>query len=529
MRKLFIVFLTGMLLMGGARAQEIAPHVLNAAEMATTNTTMLLFHGQELFELSPISALSAKDRAKLLTHRLKRLADSPLVNTREISVVRDEDMHVSSIMYQGDLIVSVWEVDAKLHDVPREKLAEHWGGIIIEIIDRYRADRTTAALTKSSLKAILATLIFLLIWFVVSKLGRKELNLVEKKFAGRKMLKFLDGDSIVTINGYAVNFIRFIVMAWVFIIYLNLVLSCFPWTFNLSAQLYSMVRHPIIHFWHAFVENLPNLIGLLVIIAIMVLVLRSLKHIFNQIGNGRVRIRGFYQDWADPTYRLVRIFIIVFTAVVAFPLIPGSSSPAFKGISIFMGVLLSLGSSSAVGNIVAGLVLTYMRPFVNDDFVEISGQRGRVKSRGTFSTQLQTPTNEIISIPNASVSSNHIINYSQMAKRGGVNVGTNVTIGYDVPWRKVHELLIESAEGVPEVLTNPPPKVFQLSLDDFYVQYKLIITTKHPELRYPIRSNLHQNIQDNFAKAGIEILSPHYQSNRAGDASTIPVGGEEES
>ncbi len=146
-------------------------------------------------------------------------------------------------------------------------------------------------------------------------------------------------------------------------------------------------------------------------------------------------------------------------------------------------------------------------------------------SRGTFSTRLKTPTNEIISIPNASVSTNHIINFSRMAEKGGVNVGAVVTIGYDEPWRKIHELLIAAAGGVPDVLENPPPKVLQLSLDDFYVKYKLIVTTKHPERRFPMRSNLYQNIQDNFAKAGVEILSPHYQSNRDGEETTIPDVG----
>ncbi len=146
-------------------------------------------------------------------------------------------------------------------------------------------------------------------------------------------------------------------------------------------------------------------------------------------------------------------------------------------------------------------------------------------SRGTFSTRLKTPTNEIISIPNASVSTNHIINFSRMTEKGGVNVGTAVTIGYDVPWRTVHELLIAAAKGVPDVLETPPPKVLQLSLDDFYVKYRLIVTTKHPERRFHMRSNLHQNIQDNFSKAGVEILSPHYQSDRNGEASTIPDVG----
>jgi len=502
------------------QAQEQVPE-------STNDTTAVMFHGKELLTVSRISSISSDARAETLFRRFKRQAKSPLVSTDGFTVHHDDDLNVSVIMSGTEILCAVWEVDADHHDVPREKLAEHWRDEIKKGIEEYRKDYTSDAIVKDSIFAAIATVVFLIIWFVLRLFCRKEMGVVEKKFSGQKMFKFLDGDSIVTINGNLIKFIRMVVMLWVFVIYLNLVLSFFPWTYNLSARLFEMVSTPVINFGYAFVKNLPNLFALCVIIGIVWFVLRTLKHIFEQVGEGKIRINGFYRDWADPTYRLVRIVVIVFAAVVAFPFIPGSSSPAFKGISIFIGVLLSLGSTSAVGNIVAGLVLTYMRPFVSGDFVEISGLRGTVVSRGTFSTRLKTPTNEIISIPNASVSANHIINFSRMTERGGVNVGTSVTIGYDVPWRKVHELLTDAAKGVQDVLETPPPKVLQISLDDFYVKYKLIVTTKHPELRFILRSNLHQNIQDNFSKAGIEIMSPHYQHNRDGNETTIPnLGGE---
>jgi small-conductance mechanosensitive channel len=499
------------------------------SSVANTNETsvaMIRFHDRDLFELVNVSSVSAETRVHSTLRRLKRIANSPLFSTKDITAMNDDDLHVSAVMAHDEVIISIWEMDARHHGVAREKLAEQYKDAIVEVIEQYRKDYTTTNYMKGAGFFAIASLLFLLIWLVVRLVCKKEIGMIEKRFAGQKMFKFLDGDTIVSINANIVKFVRFVFMLWIFIFYLNLALSFFPWTYNLSARLFHMISTPVIDFGHAFVENLPQLFALLVLIVITILVLRGLKSGFQQIDQGRVRIKGFYRDWADPTYRLVRILIIVFAAVVAFPLIPGSSSPAFKGISIFMGVLVSLGSTSAVGNIVAGLVLTYMRPFVNDDFVEISGMRGIVESRGTFSTRLKTPTNEIISIPNASVSSNHIINFSRMAERGGVNVGTAVTIGYDVPWRKVHELLMASAEGVEDVLQAPPPKVLQLRLDDFYVEYKLIVTTKHPERRFPIRSHLHQNIQDNFAAAGVEIMSPHYQGNRDGDVSTIPDMGE---
>lgn len=528
MKVIWKLVLASMLVMG-VQAQEILgkspePEEFEVEKSAATNMppAMLIFNGKELFPLSGISSVSAENRVETMHRRLKRFARSPLASTQKLSIHHDDQLRVSLIMYDADVICAVWDTDAETNDTPREELAVLWHDILVQTIDDWRADRTTSKLVRSAIYAGISTIIYLIVWFLIRKAFKKEMDFVSGKVAGKQTFKLLDGDTIITINNSIIKAVRGLIVLSVFIVYLNIVLSFFPWTFNLSAHLFELISRPVINFWFAFVENLPNLFALGVIIGLTHYVLKGLRHIFEQIGEGKVRIKGFYQDWADTTFSLIRMVVVVFAAVIAWPYIPGSGSPAFKGISIFMGVLVSLGSSSAMGNIFGGLMLTYMRSFSPGDFVEINNMRGTVMARRTFSTRLKTPTNEIISIPNAAVSANPIINYSRMTKSIGVNLGTAITIGYDVPWRKVHALLLKSAEGVPDVLEEPAPTILQLGLEDFYVKYKLVISTKDPAKKFRILSNLHQNIQDNFAKAGVEIMSPHYQDNRGSGESTIP-------
>ncbi len=495
----------------------------------TTNQVMVLFNGAELFAVSGVASLSAESRAAAIQERVGHLARSPLFSTEELSVHQDEGLHMSLIMAGGDLVTVTMEADAKAAGLARAALSEIWVRKIAEAVEQYRKDRTRASYLRGALFALLATGLLGGIWLLVKRLCSKVLEMMKARLAGRKMFKFVDGNGVVEISGFLLRLARFLTMLWMLVVYLNVVLSFFPWTFNLSARMFSLISTPAVNFARGFVANLPNLFALGVIWAIVYAILRATRHIFLQIGEGKVRIRGFYRDWADPTYRLVRLMVIVFALVAAFPYIPGSDSPAFKGISIFMGVLFSLGSTSVVSNIFAGLVLTYMRPFMPGDFVEISGIKGTVMSRQTFSTRIRTPTNQVVSIPNTSVSGNHIVNYSHMAERAGVMIGTTVTIGYDAPWRTVHQLLVAAAKGVGDVLATPAPFVLQTSLDDFYVSYRLVVSTNRPERQLRILAEVHQRIQDEFARAGVEIMSPHYRAERDGTASTIPAvegGGE---
>jgi small-conductance mechanosensitive channel len=250
---------------------------------------------------------------------------------------------------------------------------------------------------------------------------------------------------------------------------------------------------------------------LAIIVLITVYVLKLTRLFFNEIEKGTLTLKGFYPEWAQPSYRISRLLVIAFAAVVAFPYIPGSESPAFKGISIFLGVLFSLGSTSFIANILAGYALTYRRVFKIGDRVKISDFIGDVVETKLQVTHLRTIKNEEIIVPNSMIVNSHVINYSSLAREKGLILHTSVTIGYDAPWRQVHAMLLMAAEKTPGLLREPPPFVLQKSLDDFYVNYELNVYTDNPLEMARLYSELHQNIQDAFNEYGVQIMSPSYR------------------
>jgi len=293
-------------------------------------------------------------------------------------------------------------------------------------------------------------------------------------------------------------------------------------TLNLAARLIGFFASILYFLWSGFVGYLPNLFIIIVIVSIGRLVLKLIAAIFEGIKSRRIFLKNFYPEWADTSYGIVRLMIIALLAVIIFPYLPGSSSPAFQGISIFVGVLVSLGSTTAVANIIAGIVLTYTRAFQEGDQVEVSDTRGRVVERSTFVTRIQTLKNVIVSIPNSMVLNNNIINYSKNLGRSGLLVHTKITIGYDVPWQQVNDLLIAAARDTAEIEPEPEPFVLQTSLDDNYVSYEINGWTRKPEELPRIYSQLHANILDQFHGHQVEITSPAYRANRDGSAITIP-------
>jgi small-conductance mechanosensitive channel len=209
--------------------------------------------------------------------------------------------------------------------------------------------------------------------------------------------------------------------------------------------------------------------------------------------------------------------------VLIFPYLPGSDSEIFRGVSVFIGILFSLGSSSAISNIIAGIVITYMRPFKIGDRIKIGEMTGDVIEKTLLVTRLRTPKLEEITIPNSSVLSGNTINYSSNTKNEGLIIHSTVTIGYDVPWKDMHQALIDAALRTPEIINQPQPFVLQTSLDDFYVSYQINAYVKEVNRLAAIYSGLHQNIQDVCNERGIEIMSPHYRALRDGNTSTIPA------
>ena len=305
------------------------------------------------------------------------------------------------------------------------------------------------------------------------------------------------------------NLFRDALILALFEVFLTVTLGFYSSTREISLTATRWVLSQLELLGKSALDYLPNLVVIAVVALVANYVMRLIKLVFAQIRKGDLKIHGFYPDWAEPTDKLTRMMVFVLALIVVFPYLPGAKSPAFQGISIFVGVLLSLGSSSAVANAIAGVILTYMRSFLVGDWVQIGDTMGEVVEKNMLVTRLLTPKAEIITIPNATVMSGSVKNFSTEAKKSGVIFYTTVSIGYDAPWRTVHELLVSAALATPHVLTDPAPFVLQKQLNDFYPVYELNAYTDAPREVLNIYSDLHRNIQDKFNGAGVEICSPH--------------------
>ncbi len=295
-----------------------------------------------------------------------------------------------------------------------------------------------------------------------------------------------------------------------------------PPTKVITSKIIGLLLLPLTKVVSGVIEYLPNLFAIIVITLTIRYTIRFMRYLAREIEESKLKVPGFYPEWASPTYNLFKIFLCLLGLIVVSPYLPGAGSAAFKGITIFAGFLISLGSSSYVGNMIAGFILTYMRSFQKGDRIMVDNTVGDVLERSLLVTRLKTPKNERVTIPNSKILSGSIINYTYSASQYMVIVHTSITIGYDVDWRKVHRLLIASAIGIEEVLDTPEPFVLQKSLDDFYVTYEINAYTKKEKKMQKILSTLHENILDNFHSEGVEIMSPHYRVVRREEAPAIP-------
>lgn len=385
----------------------------------------------------------------------------------------------------------------------------------------------------NSLSVKLAIVAFITFLLVVLMLGlaiahQKLAQLIEYAASGKirairiKNYELVEVDRIVSLLLALLRGMRLVITFALFYFSIPLVLSLFPETKPFAMHFYSTLLTPVSVLFGKLIDFVPNLFFIGVILIFTRYLLKLIHFLFDEISNGSLHFSGFHSDWAEPTYKLVRVFIFAFVLVVIFPYLPGSGSPAFQGVSVFFGLLFSLGSSSAIGNMVAGIVLTYMRPFKLGDRVRIADTEGDVTERSLLVTRIKTIKNVDITIPNSMILGSHIINYSSSAEQTGVILHTTVTIGYDVPWTQVHQLLIQAARATPYLLNDPEPFVFQKSLDDFTVAYEINAYTRNPSLMANIYSDLHRNIHEAFNRADVEIMSPHYYAIRDGNKKTLP-------
>jgi small-conductance mechanosensitive channel len=311
--------------------------------------------------------------------------------------------------------------------------------------------------------------------------------------------------------------ISWILRLLIIISVINTILGLFEWTRDVAQFSVNLGRDAVGGMWNSFIDYLPDLFTAVIIILFARWAIRVTRMIFKGVERRRIKVPGFYPEWSTTSFNLLRLMIVALTIVVVFPYLPGSDSPAFQGVSIFVGVLLSLGSTTAVANVVAGIVITYTRAFRTGDHVRLSDTEGKIIERTAFVTRIRTPKNVEVSIPNSAIMSDKVINYSSQAKKSGIMLHTGVTIGYDVPWPTVQALLLSAAAATEHIEEDPKPFVLQTALDDNYVAYELNASTKRADMRPKVYSALHANILDAFHTAGVEITSPHYRAMRDGN------------
>jgi small-conductance mechanosensitive channel len=267
----------------------------------------------------------------------------------------------------------------------------------------------------------------------------------------------------------------------------------------------------------SFANAVPGFFTVVVILVLARLFNRLIAAYFNAVEAGRIEPPPWmHPETAQPTRRLITAGTWLFAIVVAYPYLPGSQTEAFKGVSVFVGLMFTLGSAGVVQHVMSGFMITYSRAIRVGDFVRLGEVEGTVTHIGILSTKVRTPRREEITIPNAVVTSNIAIDYSRFAHSDGVMTPTAVTIGYDAPWRQVEALLVAAAERTPGVRRDPKPIVIQASLEDFYVKYVLMVCLEQQERKAMLLHQLHGNIQDLFNEYGVQIMSPSYEADPSG-------------
>jgi small-conductance mechanosensitive channel len=514
-----------------AQAEAQSQTATKIQELAENEETLtpgeVMIEGRPILKVyEPIAGFSPQDRAERIAGRILAVAREGSISSETISTQPRTGW--TEIKARNQVLMVVTDRDAELAQKPREALAAEDAANIRQALQNYRHDHTWNSLLKAiGYTAIVSLLLVPVLWLLrkVRLALRARLDRwieTRTKAEERKTPWHVGITYTVSLFIAIATVFRWLLVLTLLQAYLTLTMSFFPYTRSISLAVTAWLLSTLASLVNSGLEYLPNLIVVAVIIAIATQVMKLITMVFDEIAKGNLTVRGFYPDWAEPTAKLVRVLALVLVVVIIFPYLPGSKSPAFQGISIFVGVLLSLGSSSAVANGIAGVILTYMRSFLVGDWVKIGDTIGEVVEKNILVTRILTPKQEIITIPNATVMNGSVMNYTREAKNAGVIFHTVVTIGYDAPWKTVHQLLIDAAHATQYVLTSPAPFVLQTALNDFYVAYELNAYTDTPRKMQFIYSDLHQNIQDKFNDASVEICSPHFAALRDGNTISIP-------
>mgnify|MGYP002604965615 FL=1 len=449
-------------------------------------------------------------------------------NLRPDSLYMESSDIVTDLMYDNKVIASFIDQDGLWENCTRDRLAAHNRKVIVDKLKEMKDEHGLWQLGKRILYFVLVLvgqyfLFRLTIWlFKKLKVRIQRLKDTKLKPFSIQDYELLDTQKQVNLLIFLSNLLRYIIMFLQLLLTVPLLFSIFPQTKSLAYQLFSYIWIPVKSIFTSVVEYIPNLFTIFVIWYAVKYLVRFVHYLANEVKSERLKIRGFYSDWAEPTFHIIRFLLYAFMIAMIYPYLPGSDSGVFQGISVFVGLIVSLGSSTVIGNIIAGLVITYMRPFKLGDRIKLNDTTGDIIEKTPLVTRIRTPKNEVVTVPNSFIMSSHTVNYSTSAREYGLIIHSEVSIGYDIPWRQVNQILIDAALNTPGVVDDPRPFVLETSLSDWYPVYQINAYIKEADKMTQIYSDLHQNIQDKFNEAGIEIMSPHYMAVRDGNETTIP-------
>ena len=470
--------------------------------------------GDVLFMVRGSTSFPASDRAASISKRIRKAASNPYIPADSITIRSFAD-HVE--IYAGsEFIMNVFAGDAEVEHLSIEIFSNMIKKKITATIKLYRIARSQPILFKKSARAlgaaILLTVILIFLFWLFRKLNKVFQTRIQRRIESveNKSFKLIRSGQLWKAFNILFKTLRIGVTVLLIASFLNYILGLFPWTNNIATYTLKLFLDPVISMGDGILHFLPSLAFLIVIFLVTRYLLKLIKLLFTGLQNGDIIIKNFYPDWAMPTFRILRILVIAFALVIAYPYIPGSSSSAFKGVSVFVGLLLSLGSSSFISNVIAGYSLTYRRAFKRGDRIKVNDSDGFVEDQSLLVTRLRSLKAEEIVIPNSVMINSSILNYTSCAKEQGLVMHTVVGIGYETPWRQVDAMLKLAADRTEGLLKDPPPYVLKLSLGDFAVNYEINVFCSDVSRMHFLYNDLHQNILDVFNENNVQIMTPAY-------------------
>ena len=492
-----------------AKAEPVQEHELPSA--------MVEVDGREIFRVRGTASFPAERRAERVAASINALAANPAFNPDDLRAAESEIG--TEILAGKERVLVVTEPDARLEGAPRRTVAEIYMVRMREAIGAYRKARTREALVDGALWTAVALAAFAVALMLVIWSWRGMLAAIERRYrerihsVGIQSFQILRAERIWgAVRAVLITARTFLILVLAFIC-AHFVLGLFPWTQGTARRLVDHVIGPLATIGNGLVAQIPSLLFLLILFLVARYTLKLIHLFFGAVGRGEVKLESFDADWAEPTYKIVRLLVIVFALVVAYPYIPGSSSDAFKGISLFIGLVFSLGSSSIIANMLAGYTMTYRRAFRVGDRVKIGDVVGDVSEIRLQVTHVRTVKNEEVIVPNSKILGDEVVNYSSLAQTQGLILYTTVGIGYETPWRQVEAMLLTAASRTPGLQTEPGPFVRQKALGDFAVTYELNVYCGNAQAMNALYTELHRNILDVFNEYGVQIMTPAYEGD----------------